>query len=68
MPGIGIAGLTAAGNGGDNVYKWLVIFRNAEFEVQAPDILQARRAVEHARGKYGLARRATYELYRLSEV
>lgn len=54
--------------GGENVYKWLVIFRNAEFEVLAPDTLQARRAVDQVRGKYGLARSATYELYRLSEV
>ena len=50
------------------MYKWLAIFSNAEFEVVAQDILQARRAVDQVRGKYGLARRATYDLYRLSEV
>lgn len=45
--------------------KWLVIFANAEFVVQAANIHEAKKRVEIEARARGIKKSAKFELYRL---
>lgn len=50
------------------MFRWLVVFDNAEFVVLAQNILDAKKEVLRKIPEYGLRKGQHFELYRLREA